>query len=53
VNDCLEKLQVALGHKIILFRSRVRNSTSQRTRTRAWAEVECVDAKIRKMARSY
>jgi hypothetical protein len=52
-NDCLEKLRVALGHKTILFRTRVRNSTSQRTRTRAWAEVERVDAKIRKCVRSY
>jgi hypothetical protein len=52
-NDCLEKLRVALGHKMILFRTRVRNSTSQRTRTRAWAEVERVDIRIRKSARSY
>ena len=52
-NDCLDKLQVALGHKTILFRTRVWNSTSQRTRTRAWAEVDRVDAKIRKCARSY
>jgi|SRR5208283_347552 len=52
-NDCLEKLRVALGHKMILFKTRVRDSTSQRTRTRAWAEVNRVDAKIRKMARSY
>jgi hypothetical protein len=32
-NDCLEKLRVALGHKMILFRTRVQNSTSHRTRT--------------------
>jgi hypothetical protein len=52
-NDSLEKLRVALGHKMILFRTSVRNSTSQRTRTRAWAEVDRVDTKVRKSARSY
>jgi len=52
-NDSLEKLRVALGHKMILFRTSVRNSTSQRTRTRAWAEVDRVDTKIRKSTRSY
>jgi hypothetical protein len=52
-NDCLDKLRVALGHKMILFRTRVRNSTSQRTRTRAWAEVDRVDTRIRKCVRSY
>lgn len=53
LNDCLENLRVALGHKIILFKTGVRNSKSQQTKTRAWTDVGRVDRKIKKITRNY
>ena len=52
-NDCLENLRVFLGNKMILFKTNVRNASSQRLQTRAWADVKKVDAKIKKITRSY
>lgn len=52
-DDGLEKLRLALGHKSLLLRTEVRNSQSQRTSTRAWAQVHHLDAKVRKHVRCY
>lgn len=52
-NEALHNLRTALGHKSLLFRSRIRNSHSQRTTTRAWAEVNKVEAKVRAHVASY
>ena len=52
-NEALHNLRTALGHKSLLFRSRVRNATSQRTTTRAWKEVNKVEAKVRTHVAAY
>jgi hypothetical protein len=38
-NDSLAALRVELGHKSLLFRSKVRHSKNQKGKTRAWKEV--------------
>lgn len=53
LNDCLENLRITLGHKIILFKTSIRNLKSQKTKTRAWADVGKVDRKIKKISRNY
>jgi hypothetical protein len=52
-NDCLEDLRQALGHKMVLFRTSMRSASGQKGKTRAWADVNRVDSKVQKHAKSY
>jgi hypothetical protein len=52
-NDCLERLRLALGHKSLLFRTRVRNASSVKERTKAWDEVKTARRQVDKHVRGY
>ncbi|PCH40609.1 hypothetical protein WOLCODRAFT_150674 [Wolfiporia cocos MD-104 SS10] len=52
-NDALHEIRVAIGHKSFLFRNRVRPSNSQKTKTRAWGEVQVVAKMVARHARVY
>jgi hypothetical protein len=52
-NDCLECLRLALGHKALLFRTRVRNASSVKERTKAWDDVKTARRQVDKHVRGY
>jgi hypothetical protein len=52
-NDCLEHLRLALGHKSLLFRTRVRNASSVKERTKAWDDVKTARRQVDKHVRGY
>jgi len=52
-NDCLEDLRQELGHKMVLFRTSMRSARGQKGKTRAWADVNRVDSKVQRHAKSY
>ena len=49
----LHRIHLALGFKAALFRSDVRHSRTQKTKTRAWAAVHSIDASVHEHARNY
>ena len=52
-NDCLERLRLALGHKSLLFRTRVRNASSVKEKTKAWDDVKTARRQVDKHVRGY
>ena len=52
-NDSLAALRVELGHKSLLFRSKVRYSKNQKGKTRAWKEVAQSAGRVMKHVASY
>ncbi|KAG1801986.1 uncharacterized protein BJ212DRAFT_1246864, partial [Suillus subaureus] len=52
-NDCLERIQLALGHKAIIYRQHFRSANSVWTGTRSKQEAQCCHIKIKKYVRSY
>jgi hypothetical protein len=52
-NDALEKLRLALGLKAVVYKTGVRASKSQSTKTRARSDVSQVNKTIEKHSRSY
>lgn len=52
-NDALQKLRLAIGQKSLALRGQVRRARSNATRTRAWADVEGVEGKIKEQADIY
>jgi hypothetical protein len=52
-NDSLEKLRLALGLKAVVYKTGVRPSKSQSTKTRARSDVSQVNKTIEKHSRSY
>jgi hypothetical protein len=52
-NDCLKHLRLALGHKALLFRMRVRNASSVKERTKAWDDVKTARRQVDKHVRGY
>src|SRR5580700_9507797 len=52
-NDCLMGLWMALGHKAVLFCTKMRNSSTSVGKTRAWDDVKAVNVKVNKHARGY
>jgi hypothetical protein len=53
VNECLERLRLALGHKSLLLRNDVRKATGQKGKTRAWADVTKIGDIIKKEVGTY
>ena len=53
VTDCLQSLRLALGHKAILYRTKVRVSKSSVDRTRAWDDIKASKIKVNKHVRAY
>lgn len=52
-NDALHELRLGLGAKSLLLRTKVRQASSQRTRTRAWSEVNKASDKVDEELGSY
>lgn len=52
-NDCLQALRMALGHKAVLFRTKMRNATTSIRKTRTWDDIKVVTVKVNKHARAY
>jgi hypothetical protein len=52
-NDCLEHLRLALGHKSLLFRTRIRNASSVKEKTKAWDDVKTARRQVDKYVRGY
>jgi len=52
-NDSLAALRVELGHKSLLFRSKVRYSKNQKGKTRAWKEVAQSAGRVMKHVACY
>ncbi|KAG2345460.1 hypothetical protein BDR05DRAFT_879873 [Suillus weaverae] len=52
-NDCLDKIQLSLGHKAIIYRQHFRSADSVWTGTRSKQEAQQCHLKIEKLVRSY
>lgn len=52
-NDALHQIQIALGHKSLLFRTKIRVNKSQKHKTRAWDKVHLVESTVQHQARIY
>jgi hypothetical protein len=52
-NDALVALQTKLGHKALLFRTKVRQSMNTKGKTRAFKEIEKSERKIKKEVQLY
>lgn len=52
-NDALENLRVALGHKALLWRTKVQPANTNKKRTRAWDDIKAARRQVEKHARSY
>jgi hypothetical protein len=52
-SDCLQSLRMALGHKAILFRTKVRKANKSTDKTRIWGDVKAITVKINKHIRAY
>ena len=52
-NDCLQGLRLALGHKAVLYRTKVRNAKSSTDKTRAWDDIKVASLKVNKHVRAY
>lgn len=51
--DSVHRIRLALGFKSALFRTHVRHSRTQKTKSRAWSAVRSVDASVHEHARNY
>jgi hypothetical protein len=52
-NDCLQALRMALGHKAVLYRTKVRQSKSTKGKKSAWDEIKIAGVKVNKHVRAY
>jgi hypothetical protein len=52
-NDSIHKIRLALGFKSALFRTQVRESRTQKTKTRAWTAIHSVDTTVHEHSRNY
>ena len=52
-NDALEDLRLALGHKAILWRTKVRTANNNKQRTRAWDDIKTSRRRVEKHVRNY
>jgi hypothetical protein len=52
-NDSIHRIRLALGFKLALFRTQVRDARTQQTKTRAWTAIHSVDTSVHQHARSY
>jgi hypothetical protein len=53
VDECLERLRLALGHKSLLLRNGVRKAAGQKGKTRAWTDVAKIENIIKKEVNAY
>jgi hypothetical protein len=52
-NDSIHRIRLALGFKSALFRTQVRGSRTQKTKTRAWTAIKSVDTTVHEHSRNY
>lgn len=52
-NDWLKELQMALGHKAVLYRTSVRDAKSTSMKTRSWDDVKAMTVKVMRCVRGY
>ena len=52
-NDCLQALRMALEHKAVLYRIKIRQSKSTKSKKRAWEDVKGAEIKVYKHVRGY
>jgi hypothetical protein len=52
-NDALEGLRLALGHKALLWRTKVRTAKNNKQRTRAWDDIKIARRQVEKNVRHY
>jgi hypothetical protein len=52
-NDALEELRLALGHKALLWRTKVRTAKNNKQRTRAWDDIKIARHQVEKNVRHY
>jgi hypothetical protein len=52
-SDCLQGLRLALGHKAILYRTKVRHAHTNNRKTRAWGDIKAATKNVNKHVRAY
>jgi hypothetical protein len=52
-SDCLQSLRLALGHKTILYRTKLRQAKSTNHKGRAWGDIKAAAIKVNKHVRAY
>jgi hypothetical protein len=52
-NDSLMGLRMALGHKAIVYRTKVRTAATSHGKTRAWGDIKTITVKVNKHVRAY
>jgi hypothetical protein len=52
-NDALQNLRLALGHKALLWRTRVRMADTTKKRTRAWDDIKLARRQVEQHVRCY
>jgi hypothetical protein len=52
-NDSLRDLRVALGHKALLFRVKVRKAKTTKGKTKSWDELKLANIQVAKKVRAY
>jgi hypothetical protein len=52
-NDSLMGLRMALGHKAVLYRTKVRTATTSVGKTRAWGDIKLITSRVNKQVRAY
>ena len=52
-NSRLHDLRVALGHKALVFRMKVRKANTSKGKTRSWDEIKMANVQVTKVVRAY
>ena len=52
-SDCLQSLRMSLGHKAVLYRTKVRTAKTSTDKTRTWDDIKAITIKINKHVRAY
>jgi hypothetical protein len=52
-SDCLQSLRMALGHKAVLYRTKMRTEKTSVGKTRNWNDAKTITTKINKYVRAY
>ena len=52
-SDCLQNLRLALGHKAMLYRTKLRHTKTSKGKGRAWGNIKAATTKVNKHVRAY
>ena len=53
MNDCLQAIRTSIGYKSLLYRTKIRNASSQRAKLRSYDDIHVADQSVRKHVRIY